>query len=109
MALIDWQRVDDLAQEIGAEAVEEVVVMFLEETDTVIDRIRTQPPTTEDYHFLKGAALNLGLSDLAQLCQTGEAETKAGPADDVTRAQTIALFAASRQALLAGLAGRFSA
>ncbi|MGL5009742.1 MAG: Hpt domain-containing protein, partial [Paracoccaceae bacterium] len=65
MALTDWQRVDDLAAEIGADAVVEVVVMFLEETDEVVARLAAAPPTMEDYHFLKGSALNLGLTDLA--------------------------------------------
>lgn len=107
MALIDWQRVDDLASEIGADAVVEVVAMFLEETDSVIDRMGAGTPTTDDYHFLKGSALNLGLTDLATLCQQGEQETKGGLISAQTLAATIAIYPASKTALLEGIATRF--
>jgi histidine phosphotransfer protein HptB len=100
MATVDWQRVDDLATEIGAEALVEVVSLFLEETDAVIARLGTGQPTTEDYHFLKGSALNLGLADLAALCQRGEA-------GDPLQAETLAHYATARIALLDGIATRF--
>jgi histidine phosphotransfer protein HptB len=100
MATVDWQRVDDLAAEIGADAVVEVVGMFLEETDAVIARLATSPPVPEDYHFLKGAALNLGLADLAALCQQGEA-------GDDRHEPTLAHYATAKAALLEGIATRF--
>jgi histidine phosphotransfer protein HptB len=108
MRMIDWQRVDDLAVEIGVDAVIEVVAMFLEETDEVITRLQMGPSTTDDYHFLKGSALNLGLTSLADLCQQGEAETKAGPGLATTQAQVIADYAHSKTALVAGVTARFS-
>jgi histidine phosphotransfer protein HptB len=109
MALTDWQRVDDLAAEIGADAVVEVVTMFLEETDEVMARLAASAPTTEDYHFLKGSALNLGLTDLATLCQLGEQETKTGLVNAATQAAVVALYPASKAHLVAGIASRFSA
>lgn len=107
MALTDWQRVDDLAAEIGADAVVEVVVMFLEETDAVVARMSRAAPTTDDYHFLKGSALNLGLSDLAILCQLGEAETKIGITNPQTQAAVLAAYPAAKDALVDGIAVRF--
>jgi histidine phosphotransfer protein HptB len=107
MALTDWQRVDDLASEIGADAVVEVVTMFLEETDEVMARLAGGAPTTEDYHFLKGSALNLGLTDLATLCQLGEQEAKSGLANPATQAAVLALYPASKADLVAGIAARF--
>lgn len=116
MALTDWQRVDDLAREIGADAVVEVVTMFLEETDEVMARLAgsgsgaesgAAAPTTDDYHFLKGSALNLGLTELASLCELGEQETKAGVLNGTTRAAVMALYPASRADLVAGIATRF--
>jgi histidine phosphotransfer protein HptB len=107
MALTDWQRVEDLASEIGADAVVEVVTMFLEETDEVMARLATAAPTTEDYHFLKGSALNLGLTDLATLCQLGEQETKSGLVNAATLATVTALYPASKAELMAGVAARF--
>jgi histidine phosphotransfer protein HptB len=109
MALTDWQRVDDLASEIGADAVVEVVTMFLEETDEVMARLAGASPTTEDYHFLKGSALNLGLTDLATLCQLGEQETKSGLVNPATLAAVEALYPVSKADLVAGVSARFSA
>ena len=106
---IDWQRVDDLAVEIGADAVVEVVAMFLEETDEVIGRLERDTPSTEDFHFLKGSALNLGLRSLTNLCERGEAETRAGPVQTDTCAQVIADYARSKAALMAGITTRFDA
>jgi histidine phosphotransfer protein HptB len=100
MATVDWQRVDDLATEIGADAMVEVVGMFLEETDAVIATFATGQPSTEDYHFLKGSALNLGLADLAALCQRGEA-------GGALQAETLVQYTAAKMALLDGIAARF--
>jgi histidine phosphotransfer protein HptB len=107
MALTDWQRVDDLVSEIGADAVVEVVTMFLEETDEVMARLSLAQPTTEDYHFLKGSALNLGLTDFATLCQLGEQETKAGLVNPPTLAAVLALYPISKADLIDGIAQRF--
>lgn len=73
--MIDWARVAELRDEIGSEDFAEVVALFLEEADEVVQRL----PSCNDarsqesaLHFLKGAALNLGFRNLAQLCQEGE-------------------------------------
>jgi histidine phosphotransfer protein HptB len=107
MALTDWQRVNDLASEIGADAMVEVVTMFLEETDEVMERLAGSTPTTEDYHFLKGSALNLGLTDFAALCQLGEQETKAGLVNKATQAAVVALYPLSKDDLISGIEARF--
>ncbi|MGL4319508.1 MAG: Hpt domain-containing protein [Paracoccaceae bacterium] len=107
MVMVDWQRVNDLASEIGVDAVVEVVAMFLEETDEVMARLAVAAPSTEDYHFLKGSALNLGLDDLATLCQLGEQETKSGLVNATTLATVKAVYPAAKAALLAGVATRF--
>jgi HPt (histidine-containing phosphotransfer) domain-containing protein len=104
---VDWQRVDDLASEIGSDAVVEVVAMFLEETDVVIARLAMAPPTADDFHFLKGSALNLGLTDFATLCQKGESQAKHGANAEDMRAETLVRYDAAKTALLAGIATRF--
>lgn len=102
--MIDWDRVAELRDEIGAESFDEVVDLFLTEADAVILRLRADadPKTLEsDCHFLKGAALNLGFKTLAAQCQLRETQAATG--------QEVADFAVvydcyqeSRQALLAG-------
>ncbi|MGJ8582849.1 MAG: Hpt domain-containing protein [Marinosulfonomonas sp.] len=73
--MISWQRVNELREEVGQDDFHEVVELFLEEVDDVIDRLRASPnPTTfsDDMHFLKGGAMNLGFSDFCAACQNVE-------------------------------------
>lgn len=104
--MIDWGRVEDLRSEIGAADLAEVVALFLEEAEEVITRLRENPaPATieGDLHFLKGSALNLGLSDLAALCQEGERRAAQGDPTGVDLAKVIAVYLASRRMFLTGL------
>ena len=55
-------------------------------------------------HFLKGSALNLGFSDLALLCQTGERLAAQGEISTDLN-QIRAVYAASKMAFTAGLDG----
>jgi len=73
--MIDWNRVSELREEIGAADFEEVAVMFLEEVDRVISRLKSQPDPArleEDLHFLKGSALNIGFQRVGELCRETE-------------------------------------
>ena len=73
--MIQWARVSELYNEIGADDFDEVVELFLEEVEEVVDRLRANADLTcleEDLHFLKGSALNLGFKAFSDLCQEGE-------------------------------------
>jgi histidine phosphotransfer protein HptB len=105
--MIDWSRLDELAAEIGPDAIDEVVAMFLDEADEVIGRLPLQstPASREgDLHFLKGAALNLGFDRLATLCDAGERSP-----DTADIPAILATYAQSRAALVGGLAARRAA
>lgn len=99
--MIDWDRLRDLRGEIGDDAFEEVVAMFLEETDAVVGRLSADggaKALESDLHFLKGSSLNLGFADLAQLCQDGERTAAMGGTDvDLDRVRDI--YQASKSAL----------
>lgn len=41
--MIDWERVADLRSEIGDDGFDEVIALFLEETDEVIARLSARP------------------------------------------------------------------
>lgn len=72
---MDWHRLDELRDEVGADALGEVLALFLEETDDMAMRLAGggDPATlAEDLHFMKGAALNLGFAALAEACRDGE-------------------------------------
>lgn len=96
--MIDWARISELEQEIGADSFADVVDLFLSEvggalTDLAPDGNRSG--LHGDLHFLKGAALNLGFTAFSALCQHGETLSEQGRADDVDLAAIIACFHAS--------------
>ncbi|MCF1708181.1 Hpt domain-containing protein [Tabrizicola sp. J26] len=108
--MVDWGRVASLRMEIGAADFSEVLEMFLAEADDVIRRLRSgtnEASYEAELHALKGAALNLGLSDLANLCSEGERAARCGVAADISA--IVSGYTASRAALLAGLASKFAA
>lgn len=79
--MIEWNRVDELREEVGAEDFEEVVALFLSEVEKRLSDFDTTALATkieEDMHFLKGSALNLGFSELAQFCGEGENQAASG-------------------------------
>jgi HPt (histidine-containing phosphotransfer) domain-containing protein len=105
--MIDWTRVAELRDEVGDDAFEEVVELFLEEVQEVAERLATPPATADqlaaDLHFLKGSALNLGFTDLAALCAAGEARAQSGDAARVDIGAVLACHEASCRAFLAAL------
>lgn len=103
--MIDWTRVKELRDEIGGEDFAEVVALFLEEADEVVGNLQDchDPRALESaLHFLKGSALNLGFSALAELCQTGERQAAMGDVD-IDLGPVIATYDRSKSAFEAGL------
>ncbi len=73
--MINWDRVKELRREIGTEAFEEVIELFLDEVETGLAELRDDMSAVERaalLHFLKGSALNLGFAVFAELCETAE-------------------------------------
>ena len=104
--MIDWKRVEELRDEIGADGFAEVADMFLDEAEEAVAALLAGLPDDKvegQLHFLKGSALNLGLSDLAAICQEGERRAAAGQGATVDTAQVAAIWRASRASLLGGL------
>lgn len=99
--MIDWTRVNDLRDEVGAEDLVEIADIFLAEMAQVLDPLRdgadAQDPA-DLLHFLKGAALNLGFADLADIC--AQSEMAQVPPD---MGAIIAVFDASKTEFLGGL------
>lgn len=101
--MINWSRVNELREEVGAEDFGEVVELFLEEVEEVISRLRDNADRSaleQDLHFLKGSALNLGFSDFAALCQDGEKLSSCGHAEDVDLKMIVQGFENSRSQFL---------
>ncbi|KUF09558.1 Hpt domain-containing protein [Pseudoponticoccus marisrubri] len=111
--MIDWARVDELVEEIGAEDFSEVVTLFLAEVETAIELLEASngnPVVIEEQmHFLKGAALNLGFRKLAQVCRTGERAASEGQVALVPVEEVRKVFASSRVRFEAELGDRYAA
>ena len=111
--MIDWSRVDELVDEIGAEDFGEVAELFLFEVESAITQLEQSegnPVVTEEQmHFLKGAALNLGFERLAQLCLKGEKSASTGNPEAVSPAEVRQTFEASRDQFQQDLPGRLAA
>ncbi|TGD67406.1 Hpt domain-containing protein [Tabrizicola sp. WMC-M-20] len=98
-AMIDWQIANDLKQAIGADVFDEVIAVFFAEADDTLTRMMaatTAEDMQNELHFMKGSALNLGFSDMAQLCQRLELRAEAGDTD-LPLAQVQTVYAASRE------------
>ena len=105
--MIDWNRVAELQGEFGIEGFVEVADMFLEEAEQAVRLLVAGMPHEQvegQLHFLKGSALNLGLTDLAQICQEGERKAAEGRAGEVDLGRIVLVYRRSRQCLLGGLA-----
>jgi len=105
--MIDWKRVEDLKAEIGFDGFAEVADMFLEEAEAAVQALGSDLRADDveaQLHFLKGSALNLGLTDLAGICQLEERRVAAGQRDKVDPARIAAVYQASRAQLMAGIA-----
>ena len=98
--LVDWSRLAELKSEIGEDDFDEVMEIFLEECDGNTDGLVASDALEQDLHFLRGAAMNLGLEALASACQAGERAAARGQGDGVDRAAIVALYRTSRARLL---------
>jgi HPt (histidine-containing phosphotransfer) domain-containing protein len=105
VTMIDWKRVEELRDEIGADGFVEVADMFLDEAEEAVSALLAGLPNDKvegQLHFLKGSALNLGLTDLAAICSDGERRAAAGHGG-VDAAKVAAAYRASRTQLLGRL------
>ena len=98
--LVNWDRVAELEAEIGADDFGEVVEIFLEECDGTAARLPESKALEADLHFLRGAAMNLGLDAMAAACQDGERAAAGGRDAEVDRGAIARLYDASREAFL---------
>ncbi len=97
--MIDWKRIEELKDEIGPDDFIEVVGIFLEEVDEVINRLKQnsdEAALEADMHFLKGSALNLGFDSLSVYCQAGEKAAANGQGSDLDLSQLFEIYAASK-------------
>lgn len=97
--MIDWDRIEELRGEIGAEDFAEVAEIFLDELQDVLNRLVTEarPDDLEEpMHFIKGCALNLGFADVAARASDAERLAAAGQSAAVDLVALMESFSASQ-------------
>ena len=107
--MINWDRVIELREEVGSEDFLEVVDLFLEEVDDVIERLQETDCSSEieaQLHFLKGSALNLGFRALGELCSAGERLARDGRLGEFDLGDIFGVYGLSMAEFLAGSAER---
>lgn len=101
--MIEWSQLEELETEMG-DAFPEIVSLFLEEAGAIVERLKSANPNdaatlVTDLHALKGAALNLGLTQFAALCAEGEKRAEDGQAGAIALPVLFASFDESCAAL----------
>ncbi|MEM6579157.1 MAG: Hpt domain-containing protein [Pseudomonadota bacterium] len=109
--MINWSRVAELREEIGAEDFGDVVDLFLEEVDEEITGLTGPDARTgleARLHFLKGSALNLGFEAFSDLCRDGEQRAAGGEGGAVDLDAIQSTYTQSKTHFLEELDQRFA-
>ena len=103
--MIHWDRVDELRSEVGEEDFAEVVEIFLEEVEEVVDRFRQndQSALAADLHFLRGCAMNIGFDQFSQHCENAERAATSGTVSNATLLGIVESYDKSRAEFVARL------
>jgi HPt (histidine-containing phosphotransfer) domain-containing protein len=105
--MIDWNRVKDLQEEIGADNFADVVDLFLDEMEMELPKLRQghgPGDLVAVLHFLKGGALNLGFTDFSDLCLKAELSAAEHGSATVNVQEILGCYDTSRVAFVNGLA-----
>lgn len=109
--MIDWARVAQLRKDIGEDDFDEVIDIFVDEVEGIIDRLReatSRDQLAAELHCLKGSAANLGFSAFAQICAAGEARMRGADGGDLDLGQVLQSYQASKASFLDGIASQLT-
>jgi HPt (histidine-containing phosphotransfer) domain-containing protein len=97
--MLNWQRVQDLKDDLGQEDFDEIVDLFLEEVEEkleVLQNGRTDGVSAE-LHFLKGSAANLGFESFRVSCEQMERAPEQFEVDEL-----LSVYKSSKAAFMEG-------
>lgn len=102
--MIDWNRVIELRDELGADEAAPIFDMILQEVEAQLSGLHAQPgPLADDLHMLRGLAVNLGFVDFCALCLHAEQQLARDEGFDLGPAALRASFGHSKQLFLRDL------
>lgn len=98
--MIDWNRINDLKADFGEEDFLEIVEMFLAEVQEKLDALPDQPVSalSEDFHFLKGSAANLGFRAFQAACSAAEKQPDPAAIPNIQQ-----IFRTSKEEFISGV------
>lgn len=102
--MIDWERVSELQDDIGASDFADVLKLFLNEVEEALGQLAAlnlARDLEEKLHFLKGAALNLGFQRFSEICGHYEREAAAGTALEIPVAAIVECYQQTKAEFLA--------
>lgn len=98
--MIDWARVRQLRNDVGAGEFLPLVTLFLDEIEARLDRLDpASGQLSQDVQALRRSALNLGFMRLAALCLSAEISLRNGRPELIRPDELSSSFGAARQAL----------
>lgn len=100
--MINAARIQELRDEVGEDDLIEVIELFCEEVEEVLETLDSTAPDQmpAQLHFLKGSALNIGLDAVSDLCKSEELRLKSDPAAPADIGAIRSAYVASKDALL---------
>lgn len=103
--MLDWNRINELRDEVGDAEFQLILEMFLDEVEEVMMRLSHDNPgkLETDLHFLKGCAWNLGFSAFGALCNEGEREISDDKSVCIGIEELMACYSESKMALMRSL------
>lgn len=106
--MIDWDRVIELRDEVGADEFEPVLELFIDEVEHLVMQLSADDPAQlERYlHFLKGSAWNLGFTDFGARCAEIETRAASGNLAGVCLNELVESYSVSKRIFTRDLAAR---
>ncbi|MCQ0970886.1 Hpt domain-containing protein [Paracoccus sp. TK19116] len=97
--MIDWDRVNELRDEVGEEEFEPVLELFIDEVEHLVMQLSLDDSAQLErfMHFLKGSAWNLGFADFGARCGEIEALAAAGDLAGVSLEDLVACYSSSKR------------
>lgn len=101
--MIDWGRVVQLRDDVGATEFGPLLELFIDEIETVLAQLQAGDPVrlTDDLHFIRGSAVNLGFNELVSLCR--QIETGPGQAPQALLDRLRGCYASSKKEFMRDL------
>lgn len=109
--MIDWTRIAQLRRDIGEDDFDEVIEIFVDEVEGIIDGLRdavSPEQIADDLHSLKGSASNLGFTAVAQICSTGAARAQSLDQGGFDLAELLQTYELSKACFLDGIAAKLT-